>query len=119
MRQGQRQRVVARAELLQPLGEGARQFLGGKLLRLQARIQLRDGGEEDVVADVGHGAPQALNWKAGSVAMGTSCLASASPLALTPVPGRLQFFVREWREARTGFAPALPPKSAPLPVGVA
>ncbi len=72
LQQRQRQRVVARTELLQALGEGARQFLGGDLLGFELRVQLADGGEEDVVADVRHGQPQAWNWKAGSVLMGNS-----------------------------------------------
>ena len=38
----------------------------------------RDGREEDVVGEFRHGAPQALNWKAGSAAVGAVNPASAA-----------------------------------------
>src|ERR1035438_2970847 len=61
----QRQRVVARTELLQAFGESAGQLLGGKLLLDEAGVQLGHGCEENVVAGDGHGSDLELKGGLG------------------------------------------------------
>jgi len=53
--QGQRQRVQARAEFLQPVAEGAGQFHRRELAGAELRVQLGERRVEDVVTDAGHG----------------------------------------------------------------
>src|SRR5439155_7692995 len=57
------QSVVARPELHQALRESPRQFFGGELPGLEARVELWNGGEENIRSNGRHA--QALNWKAG------------------------------------------------------
>ena len=64
----QRERIVARPQLLQPLGEGAHQLVYGEFLGPEFGVQLTDGREEDIVREFGH---YALKENAGSVDMGS------------------------------------------------
>src|SRR5580692_11317216 len=64
-RQRQGERVVAGPEFLQPLRKGPHQFLRLEFAFLEPRVELGDGGEENIVR-------HALNWNAGSVDIGIS-----------------------------------------------
>src|SRR5581483_5009333 len=67
----QRQSIVARTNSFQPGRERPGEIQHRNLVRLEFRAQLGDRCEEDIRAEIGHMPPHALNWNAGSAAMGT------------------------------------------------
>ena len=69
--QRERECVVARADGLQTIAEGARQLHRGEFLFGEFLIDFRNAGEKDVIGNGAHGVAQGLKIVAGSAAIGS------------------------------------------------
>src|ERR1035437_8374490 len=91
--QRQGERVIARAELLEPFGEGARQIFGGELPGFEAGVQFGKRGEEGVGADGGHACSSGLELEGRLGGHGDWGSGERGGVRLQAVAGSLQIVV--------------------------